>query len=164
MLRRPLDFATALACPVVAGVALILLAGPALAQSAASGSGNSGSEGARIYKDGGCFTCHGELGFGGAGPRLRNDPFLLLNDYVIGQILVGRGIMPSFASRLSDAQVAAVASYIRTSWGNDYGAVGAQQVGELRQRFARKFPNQPLSQVQRAAPPLAAEPNGGEQK
>ena len=43
----------------------------------------------------GCFACHGELGYGGAGPRFRNDKLLAADQYVIGQILIGRGIMPA---------------------------------------------------------------------
>jgi mono/diheme cytochrome c family protein len=40
--------------------------------------------------------------------------------------------MPPFAQRLSDDEVAAVVTYIRTSWGNRGAAVSARQANELR--------------------------------
>jgi mono/diheme cytochrome c family protein len=40
--------------------------------------------------------------------------------------------MPPFAHRLSDDEVAAVVTYIRTSWGNRGEAVSARQANELR--------------------------------
>jgi mono/diheme cytochrome c family protein len=40
--------------------------------------------------------------------------------------------MPPFAQLLSDNEVAAVVTYIRTSWGNSGTAVSAQQANELR--------------------------------
>jgi mono/diheme cytochrome c family protein len=72
---------------------------------------------------------------GGAGPRLRGDPFLSITDYVVAQILLGRGIMPSFGEKLNDQQIAAVAGYIRTSWGNKFGDVKPQEVAQIRKQF-----------------------------
>ena len=40
--------------------------------------------------------------------------------------------MPPFAQTLSDNEVAAVVSYIRTSWGNRGAAVTAEEANELR--------------------------------
>jgi len=40
--------------------------------------------------------------------------------------------MPPFAGVLSDNDVAAVVTYIRTSWGNRGTAIGASQANELR--------------------------------
>jgi hypothetical protein len=79
-----------------------------------------------------CFACHGEYGFGGVGPRFRENRFLGMSDYVVGQILIGRGVMPSFADALTDQQIAEVASYIRNSWGNQFGAVKPQEVAKVR--------------------------------
>jgi mono/diheme cytochrome c family protein len=93
------------------------------------------SQGERIYLQSGCFACHGQLGYGGAGPGLRDNKLLLADDYVIGQILLGRGIMPSYADRLDDEQVASVATYIRNSWGNTHGPISAAQVAEGRRNF-----------------------------
>jgi mono/diheme cytochrome c family protein len=43
--------------------------------------------------------------------------------------------MPSFAWKLSDAEIADVATYIRHSWGNDAPAVSASEVADLRKRL-----------------------------
>jgi cytochrome c553 len=117
--------------------ALLLLVGlcamPAFAE-------NTGSdEGSHVFMQSGCFACHGEQGFGGAGPRFRDDPFLGITDYVVAQILIGRGIMPSFANKLNDQQIAAVASYIRNSWGNHFGEVKSDQVAQVRQTIQQEY-------------------------
>lgn len=91
--------------------------------------------GAAVFMKGRCFVCHGEQGFGGAGPRLRENRFLGLGDYVVGQILVGRKIMPAFADVLNDEEIAAVATYIRNAWGNGFGTVEPQQVAAARERM-----------------------------
>ena len=49
------------------------------------------------------------------------------------QILVGLGEMPAYAHRLSDGEVAAVASYIRNSWGNAFGPVTPKDVAQARE-------------------------------
>jgi mono/diheme cytochrome c family protein len=38
------------------------------------------------------------------------------------------GAMPGFASQLSDEEIAAVLSYVRSQWGNQAAPVGAVQV------------------------------------
>lgn len=98
---------------------------PALADNAAT-------SGDQVFKQGRCFACHGDLGHGGAGPRLQQNIYLSLDDYVITKLLLGRGIMPAFGEQFSDQQIAAVASYIRNSWGNHYGEVSAEQVAKQR--------------------------------
>jgi mono/diheme cytochrome c family protein len=40
--------------------------------------------------------------------------------------------MPPFAHHLSDDEVAAVVTYVRTSWGNRGEPVSARQANELR--------------------------------
>ncbi len=100
---------------------------------------NTGStDGHGIFMQNGCFVCHGQDGNGGAGPRFRGDPFLGITDYVIAQILLGRGIMPSYASRLNDQQLAAVATYIRSSWGNNFGEVKPEQVAQVRKQIQQE--------------------------
>jgi mono/diheme cytochrome c family protein len=89
--------------------------------------------GRHVFMQARCFACHGEYGFGGVGPRFRENRFLGMSDYVIGQILIGRGVMPSFAKALDDKQIAQVASYIRNSWGNRFGAVKPDEVAKVRQ-------------------------------
>jgi mono/diheme cytochrome c family protein len=102
--------------------------------SAALAQAQSGREsGEKIFMQNNCFVCHGQQGFGGIGPSFRNDPFLLLTDYVAGQILLGRGVMPPFGTKLDDSQIAAVASYVRNSWGNHFGEVKPEEVAQVRQ-------------------------------
>ena len=103
--------------------------GAALAQAQSEG----GDSGEKIFMQNNCFVCHGQQGFGGIGPSFRNDPFLLLTDYVAGQILLGRGVMPPFGGKLDDNQIAAVASYVRNSWGNHFGEVKPEEVAQVRQ-------------------------------
>jgi mono/diheme cytochrome c family protein len=88
--------------------------------------------GSHVYMHSGCFACHGQLGYGGAGPGFRGDKMLAANDYVIARILLGGGIMPAFAGTLSDLEIAAVASYIRNSWGNQFGVVSPDEVAKAR--------------------------------
>lgn len=69
-----------------------------------------------------CSSCHGEAGGGGVGPTLAGNNDLEDTSAVLKQVLGGGGGMPGFA-RLSDAEVAALVSHIRTSWGNNYTPV-----------------------------------------
>jgi cytochrome c oxidase subunit 2 len=50
----------------------------------------------------------------------------------IAQILKGKNLMPPFGDKLSDADVAAVATYERNSWGNKAGDVAPAQVAAQR--------------------------------
>jgi mono/diheme cytochrome c family protein len=113
---------------VIAGCYFCL--GTASAQNA-----SAPDKGMQLFKTSGCFVCHGQMGGGGAGPGLRGDPFLAISDYVVAQILLGRTIMPAYGEALNDEQIAAVASYIRNSWGNRFGNVEPQQVAQLRKKF-----------------------------
>jgi mono/diheme cytochrome c family protein len=82
---------------------------------------------ARLYVDN-CAACHQPHGTGIAGaipPLVGNPAVTALEPYnVVAVVLQGLpadgryGVMPSFAGRLSDAQIADVANYVRTSWGN----------------------------------------------
>ena len=93
--------------------------------------------GAEVYRQSGCVVCHGGLGTGGFGPKLAGDPILAISQFVIAQILLGRGQMPPFGDKLSDQQIAAVAQYIRTNWGNDFGPVTSDQVADTRTLMKR---------------------------
>ena len=41
--------------------------------------------------------------------------------------------MPSYAWKLTDQQVADVATYVRNSWGNHFGIVRPEEVAQVRQ-------------------------------
>ena len=63
-----------------------------------------------------CATCHGDAGGGGVGPSFHDEK--LLNDFptVAAQIAFvkrGRGIMPAWAGKLTEAQIRAVVRYER---------------------------------------------------
>jgi mono/diheme cytochrome c family protein len=76
------------------------------------------AEGEAVYAAAGCAGCHGPEGGGGVGPVLAGNANLNNASLVVRQILQGGDVMPPFADRLSDEEIAAVANYIRTAWGN----------------------------------------------
>ncbi|WP_263262945.1 cytochrome c [Pseudomonas sp. RIT-PI-S] len=104
------------------------------------------SDGARIYADN-CMACHRSDGKGYektfpglSANTVLNDP---QPDSVIRIVLAGATgtatdaaptayTMPAFAWRLSDPEVAAVASFIRSAWGNTGSAVSAKDVAHVR--------------------------------
>lgn len=104
--------------------------------------------GASIYTDT-CQACHAA---GGEGvdrlfPRLAGSPAVqqtdattLLRVILTGTRAAGTAVaptapaMPSLGWRLNDGQVAAVATYIRNSWGNAAAPVRASDVAPLRER------------------------------
>ena len=82
---------------------------------------------AKLYVDN-CAPCHQDHGAGipGAVPPLAGNPAVIpaQSDNILMVVLGGLpasgtyGSMPSFAGRLSDSQIADLANYVRTSWGN----------------------------------------------
>lgn len=115
-------------------------------------SGELSRPGAQTYLDN-CAACHrsdGE-GYRDTFPQLAHNPALLSEDpsSLISIIINGSrtpmtvsaptGLtMPDFGWRLSDEQVAQVASFVRSSWGNQAPAVTAEQVREIRKNSAVK--------------------------
>ncbi len=87
--------------------------------------------GEQLYSQQGCSGCHGANGKGGIGPALAGDQNLKDASKAYDQILHGGGGMPAF-DQLSNKQIAALSTYIRTSWGNDFGKVSVQQVAQGR--------------------------------
>jgi mono/diheme cytochrome c family protein len=104
-------------------------------------------KGAEVYDQSHCYACHGNYGFGTLGPRLSGDRLLADKTYVVTQILMGRMEMPAFAHKLSNDQIAAVATYVRNSWGNAFGEVSPADVENVRQTLKQ-------ASQQTAAPPL----------
>lgn len=98
-----------------------LIATPALA-----------ANGRQVYVNKGCQVCHGEMGYGGVGPGFHDNAFLALSDYVVARVLLGGGAMPSFANRLSDADIAAVTTYLRQRWHGNPPPVTAKDVAAIR--------------------------------
>lgn len=104
------------------------------------------AQGRRIY-DAQCASCHGERGRGKLPhyPPLANNQSITMTSAVnpIRMVLNGGyppGTrrnpmpygMPPFFHELSDDEVAAVVTYIRTAWGNRGAPVTAREVSELR--------------------------------
>jgi alcohol dehydrogenase (quinone), cytochrome c subunit len=106
----------------------------------------SQTPGAAIYL-GACSACHGADGKGqppfmpplaGNPAILDSNPSSLINLVLNGaEPLVVKGVpdayrMPQFRIQLTDGQTADVLSYVRGAWGNNAGAVTADQVKKLR--------------------------------
>jgi cytochrome c553 len=106
--------------------------------------------GAKVYSDH-CAQCHGDKGDGVAGayPALAGNRAVTLPVTTnLVQVVLGGGFapstavnprpfgMPPFATVLSDADVAAVISHIRASWGNRAFAIGELTVGQQRSSTA----------------------------
>jgi mono/diheme cytochrome c family protein len=102
--------------------------------------------GAAIYSDA-CTSCHLENGVGQPGlfPPLGMNAMLQQSDTtgLVHLILAGGRVgtspsrpsplaMPSFAWKLTDDEIADVATFIRNSWGNQAAPVSAAKIGEIR--------------------------------
>jgi mono/diheme cytochrome c family protein len=107
--------------------------------------------GLAIYKDS-CAACHKDSGLGESElfPRLAgsalvqsDDPTTLVRVALQGSRAVSTSTkptapaMPAFDWRLDDAQVAAVLTYIRNSWGNRAAPVAASAVASARSALAQ---------------------------
>lgn len=106
-------------------------AGVQLAQAAAVDVGTLQSEGRNIFNRD-CFECHGRNGEGSNGVKLAGYANLRVAATVVNQIIGGSQYMPPFGDALNDRQVAAVATYVRTSFGNTFGAVQPSEVAAVR--------------------------------
>ncbi len=94
----------------------------------------SAETGQSLYNDN-CAACHQRTGLGikGAFPamhggKLVTGPLPVL----VATVLNGRGGMPAFKSDLTDAQMALVLNYIRSSWGNKASAATVAQITQAR--------------------------------
>ena len=108
------------------------------------------ARGAEVYRQH-CAQCHGEQGRGQAGafPALAGNRAVMLADptNVVRLVLQG-GYLPATAGHprphgmpplrqvLSDDDVAAVATFVRNSWGNQAPGVGTMEVYRARERRA----------------------------
>ncbi|MCM2972361.1 c-type cytochrome [Larsenimonas suaedae] len=104
------------------------------------------SDGERLYLDN-CSACHLNDGKGAErvfpaidGNSLANadNPTGLIHTILAGATppatptIPAQLPMPGFGWRLSDEEVATLATFVRSAWGNDGGAVTAEQVGKVR--------------------------------
>ncbi|GGR09418.1 hypothetical protein GCM10008957_22680 [Deinococcus ruber] len=99
-------------------------------------------DGAKVYAAN-CASCHGAAGAGvpGAFPPLAGNTAIAGDGKYISDVLLyglqGKivakgqpynGVMPAWAAQLNDAQIAAVATHVRSTWGNKGSAVRASTV------------------------------------
>jgi mono/diheme cytochrome c family protein len=98
------------------------------------------SNGLAVYATN-CSTCHQSDGKGAIGPPLAANPVVtgdankvmhIVNSGLTGPIAVNgktfNGTMPAWKGTLSTNDIAAVITYIRSSWGNKAGPVTSAQV------------------------------------
>ncbi len=118
-------------------------ASPAAATtSSPMANGVAASDGATIYQTN-CSSCHQASGQGLAGtfPPLAGNPVVtgsvapvihIVKDGLTGQISVKgatyNGQMPAWGQTLSNGDIAAVLTYVRSAWGNSASAVTSGQV------------------------------------
>jgi len=79
-----------------------------------------------------CSACHGVNGQGGAGAVLANNANLADAGHVASTVIHGLGYMPPFGDELTDEDIAEIGSYIRNSWGNDFGVLTVEQAAAER--------------------------------
>ena len=103
------------------------------------------AEGASVYRNR-CARCHGRNGQGqwyghDAAPRLDGNFTRLSVRGIAVQVIQGGTYMPPFAS-LTDREIAAVATYIRNSFGNNHGIATEEEVSKYREIYL--FTNQKI--------------------
>ena len=102
-------------------------------QVAAAGSPVSVQVGASVFAKN-CAACHGANGDGGVGPALARNPHVNIDNpsNMLTTIVQGRNLMPSWRGQLAASDIAAVATFIRSSWGNNAPAVTVPQVTAIK--------------------------------
>lgn len=108
--------------------------------------------GERLYADN-CEACHFSNGLGANSvfPKLDRNPLVNADDAtgLIRVILAGARLpstakapedlaMPGFGWRLDDAEVARLATFVRSGWNNKAAAVTADQVAQVRKEFSQE--------------------------
>jgi cbb3-type cytochrome c oxidase subunit III len=130
-------------------VALAIVAAVVAATAPAPGAGTASpsvSAGAKIFATN-CTGCHGANGAGQPGifPSLVANPYesgdakrvihtvkFGLTGKIIAKGVKYDGVMPAWTGTLTDAQIADVISYVRTTWGNKGSLVTAAQVRAVK--------------------------------
>ncbi len=109
------------------------------------GCSNSAANGSTIFLSN-CASCHGAHGEGVPGtfpalasnPTVAGDPKTVIHIVkygLTGKIEAGgkalNGMMPAWSPQLHDADIAAVLTYVRSSWGNHGAPVTAADVAAV---------------------------------
>ena len=105
-------------------------------QVAAAGPSVASSVGMAVFAAK-CASCHSASGKGGGGglfPALAGNAHVNAADPapILGIIEHGRNVMPSWKGQLSAADIAAVATFIRSAWGNKGGPVTESDVAAIK--------------------------------
>jgi mono/diheme cytochrome c family protein len=115
--------------------------------SAVAQNGAEASDGAKVYQTN-CASCHQASGQGVPGsfpplagnPEVVGDVTTVIHDVkygLSGKVTVAgqdyNGMMPAWGQQLSNADIAAVITYIRASWGNKASAVSEGDVSVVSQ-------------------------------
>ena len=82
-----------------------------------------------------CAACHQASGKGipGAFPELAGNKFVQGKGADVATVLLkGRGGMPDFSDSLSDQEIAAILSFVRSNWGNQATPLSEPEVLALR--------------------------------
>jgi mono/diheme cytochrome c family protein len=165
--NRPIPLAVAIItlAVVIFGVTYILLSEPfgradlgdrrtvADLRAAAAGAAAAAVDGKQIFTAN-CVACHQATGKGlpGVFPPLDGSEWVAGNKRTVANILLHgvsgeltvmgnpyKGAMPSF-QQLSDAELAAVASYVRSEWSNKAGAIKSELFTTERKSSTRTTP------------------------
>ena len=108
---------------VAAFAVVVLLIGPELigakkSSAAPAPAGAAPPSGAQVFSSAGCGGCHTLKAAGSSGTTGPNLDSLKPTAATVAAIVrSGAGVMPSFSSRLSAAQIQAVAQYVSSSAG-----------------------------------------------
>ena len=135
--------AASAAAPASAAASAAAPASAAVSAAApAAQNGAAASDGAKVYMTN-CSSCHQATGKGveGTFPPLAGNPVVVGDAtkviHIVKAGLTGKidvngksynGVMPPWGTQLSAADIAAVLTYVRSSWGNKAGAVTEAQV------------------------------------
>ncbi len=138
-------------------------AAAATATVAASATTNAATQDGRAVFRRTCATCHQQNGQGirGAFPPLVGSPFVtgdkgrlvrLVLHGLTGQLVVGgvryNNVMPPWKT-LSDAELAAVLTYVRSNFGNTAGPVTPQDVAQQRAATASRATMWTVAEIER---------------
>jgi cytochrome c6 len=113
--------------------AAMLAAGPVHAQAGAQAAA-APMDGKTLFAKN-CAACHQAAGQGipGAFPALAGNAFVKGAPADVATVLLkGRGGMPDFSGSLDDGEIAAVLTFVRSSWGNAAPSVSQQEVAATR--------------------------------
>ena len=94
-------------------------------------------DGESLFK-GVCAACHMPDAKGGSGagyyPALADNEKLSVSAYPVMMVMNGNKAMPSFKGSMTDGQIAAVVTYVRTHFGNHYAdPVPLDEVKQVRE-------------------------------